>query len=326
MFFRRLRGESQTDGATPADDSDEVTEECWENQRFIPFQRSNDGSSGASNGGGSGGGSVHNMHSWGPSGESAFGRPHWSNKKGDAIVCRESFLLPAGWSWVTGWDVAPHKDSLEGWYYAPDFSVSTRFCTTKPNKLSLVRRRKWVRVRKNCTAELERVSSVRGKGNSSLADPKQQTGSSSPPMRIDLATSPTGSTLSPTTQVFVPQFCFRFTTWTTTAFYGFPITVSTNAYGGLLHTISNSNKRSSKAPPTLAELAARLRAREQERVHMSFSVLHPLLASANFFDSSRTAAAIAAANATAYEDAEVEEGNAWEGWHRCIQEDNRRNQ
>ena len=72
-------------------------------------------------------------------------RPSWSNKKGDVTLHMESYLLPLGWQWATPWQVEERGE--EGWYYAPDFTIPTRFCSVKPSPLSLVRRRRWIRTR-----------------------------------------------------------------------------------------------------------------------------------------------------------------------------------
>ena len=221
-----------TTSANPADveGGEEVVVECWENHRYSPFS------------------------GWGPT-TSGLDRPAWSTKKGDKTVCRESFLLPVGWSWVTSWNVEPHKENMEGWYYAPDFSISTRFCSSKQAKLSMVRRRKWVRTRRNFQAELELVASVRslrptigGGGPSVLANESMLS-----------TTSSTGTWMTvPEPRIFVPDFCFRYSTWTATASYGF-------------------------SGASLKALEA-----EQNRCHLSFIRLQGLLASTEFFDTHHT--------------------------------------
>lgn len=100
----------------------EVEVECWENQRFVAFK------------------------GWGPF-RLPIDRPSWSNKKGNVGLHKEAFLVPVGWEWKTPWSIVPNGDNEEGWFYGPDYTVSTRFCSAKPSALSLVRRRKWVRTR-----------------------------------------------------------------------------------------------------------------------------------------------------------------------------------
>lgn len=206
-----------------SNDGEEVVDECWENQRYSPF---------------SGWGATSN----------ALDRPSWSTKKGDKVVCREAFLLPVGWSWISSWNVEPHKDNIEGWYYAPDFSISTKYCSTKQSKLSMVRRRRWVRTRRNCQTELEYVASVR-----SLKLPS--------PQGSVLSHNSSGAWLNvPEPKVFVPEFCFRFSTWVNTACYGF----------------------SGASPKALVA--------EQDRCHHSFLKLQSLLATTEFFDNQGSSA------------------------------------
>jgi hypothetical protein len=105
----------------------EVEVECWENQRYVMFK------------------------GWGPY-RLPVDRPLWSNKKGNETCCKQSTLLPGGWTWTGDWSVAPFEKSDDGWYYAPDFTIPTRFCSSKPSGLAIVRRRKWRRTRVQLTA------------------------------------------------------------------------------------------------------------------------------------------------------------------------------
>lgn len=105
-----------------------VTVECWENQRYHPTKK------------------------WGPH-RLPLGRRAWTNKRGDAVLCRDSFLTPVGWVWASDWGVSPNGDNRDGWFYAADFTIPTRFCTATPQKLSYVRRRRWVRTRTQLTAD-----------------------------------------------------------------------------------------------------------------------------------------------------------------------------
>ncbi|KAH9599869.1 Peroxin domain [Trypanosoma melophagium] len=107
-------------------DSFRVTVECWENQRYHPLK----------------GWGFHRL---------PMGRTAWSNKKGDVVLCRDSFLTPIGWVWATEWTVAPNGQQRDGWFYAADFTIPTRFCSSTPNSMSYVRRRKWIRTRVQLT-------------------------------------------------------------------------------------------------------------------------------------------------------------------------------
>ncbi|RNF07540.1 rabGTPase-activating protein [Trypanosoma rangeli] len=106
-----------------------VTVECWENQRYHPMK----------------GWGFHRL---------PMDRSTWSNKKGDTVLCRDSFLTPIGWVWLSEWEVAPNGNERDGWFYAADFSISTRFCSATPSAMSYVRRRRWVRTRVQLTADL----------------------------------------------------------------------------------------------------------------------------------------------------------------------------
>ncbi|EAN81579.1 hypothetical protein, conserved [Trypanosoma cruzi] len=105
-----------------------VTVECWENQRYHPLR----------------GWGFHRL---------PMDRSTWSNKKGDAVICRDSFLTPVGWVWSSDWEVAPNGNESDGWFYAADFSIPTRFCSAIPNAMSYVRRRRWVRTRMQVAAD-----------------------------------------------------------------------------------------------------------------------------------------------------------------------------
>ena len=104
-----------------------VEVECWENQRYVVFR------------------------GWGPY-RLPVDRPLWSNKKGNETCCKQSTLLPVGWEWTSDWEVEPFELEKEGWYYAADFTIPTRFCSSKPSGLAIVRRRKWRRTRAQVTA------------------------------------------------------------------------------------------------------------------------------------------------------------------------------
>ncbi|KEG08817.1 rabGTPase-activating protein [Trypanosoma grayi] len=105
-----------------------VTVECWENQRYHPTK----------------GWGLYRL---------PVDRCAWSSKKGDVVLCRDSFLTPIGWVWTSDWEVAPNGTQPDGWLYAADFTVPTRFCTATPNSFSYVRRRRWVRTRVQLTPD-----------------------------------------------------------------------------------------------------------------------------------------------------------------------------
>lgn len=112
--------------------------EVWENQRYVLFK------------------------GWGPY-RLPTDRPLWSNRKGDRRRHLESVLLPGGFVWECEWYIDfpngassssadsvpiarvsdPHSDF--GWLYAPDFTVPTKYCSTKSSPITIVRRRRWVR-------------------------------------------------------------------------------------------------------------------------------------------------------------------------------------
>jgi hypothetical protein len=74
-------------------------------------------------------------------------RPSWSDKAGKLALRKEGFLLPPGWQWTGPWAVRAPPESPEGWMYAVDYTVPTRFCSFKSNVTSCVRRRCWHRKR-----------------------------------------------------------------------------------------------------------------------------------------------------------------------------------
>ena len=128
----------------------DVEVDVWENQRYVLFR------------------------GWGPY-RSPLDRESWSNKKGNCAQFRECALCPVGYVWTSPWRLDHHRvatkksdnkkeEGGEGWLYAPDFTVPTRFCTTKANPLTIVRRRRWTRTRRevvclNTTAAATTVAS-----------------------------------------------------------------------------------------------------------------------------------------------------------------------
>jgi hypothetical protein len=128
------------DGSTFVSISETIREvEVWENQRYVLFK------------------------GWGPY-RLPTDRPLWSNRKGDRRRHLESVLLPASSVWACEWFIdlpggppsTSRPDGLPaarvsdpnsdfGWLYAPDFTVPTKYCSTKSSPIMIVRRRRWVR-------------------------------------------------------------------------------------------------------------------------------------------------------------------------------------
>jgi hypothetical protein len=111
-------------------------------------------------------------------------RPAWSTKDGKQGLHREAFLLPdLSWEWEGPWFIADlqgnpifkeetaevnkhsnnnnangsptrsaQSGNTKGWLYAPSYMVSTKSCSSEPNALSLVRRRRWIRRAKKTVA------------------------------------------------------------------------------------------------------------------------------------------------------------------------------
>jgi hypothetical protein len=117
--------------SSPAEDGDVV--EVWENQRHMAFK----------------GWGYHRL---------PIDRPSWSNKKGDIVLHTESFLLPIGYQWITPWKVADY--GTDGWYYAADYTIPTRFASPKSSPLALVRRRQWVRTRRKVNWTREELANL----------------------------------------------------------------------------------------------------------------------------------------------------------------------
>eukprot|EP01061_Rhynchopus_euleeides_P015933 TRINITY_DN27062_c0_g1_i3.p1 TRINITY_DN27062_c0_g1~~TRINITY_DN27062_c0_g1_i3.p1 ORF type:complete len:823 (+),score=201.51 TRINITY_DN27062_c0_g1_i3:74-2542(+) len=133
-FFRG--GAGGTGGTTalpPLETLETLTEEVWENQRWLPAT------------------------GWRPA-SSSLDRTPFSDKTGSNVRIKEGMQLPYLWVWVGDWqvDVSGHptagdggaeKSAKGGWYYAGYFTTSISQCKIKPGKMDVVRRRRWLRVR-----------------------------------------------------------------------------------------------------------------------------------------------------------------------------------
>lgn len=125
---------------------------CWENQRFKPFQ-------GGWN------------RPW--SGEQI---PPFSNDNGTITIPVEKddpqpvAVLPLGWQWLSKWEIdfsgSYGNVDKEGWGYAASFEnliecTKNKCLTGDVGRLSIVRRRRWIRYRDCVTAESKKEFSER---------------------------------------------------------------------------------------------------------------------------------------------------------------------